>query len=89
MTDLEQISSDLEFAWEHLESEFGNRLTPMLRYVAGINLQASKEDFLIACEQFDKCEINPTTATTCFYRGRKFMRDIDASFAQHLLTDRG
>jgi len=76
-----QIATDIEFAQESLD-EFaigansgqrqGSGIAPMLRYVAGLNEHAACADFVHVAVEYG---YNPSTAKTCFYVGRKWMRD--------------
>lgn len=60
------IQADIKFA---LECEEFTRIAPMLRYVAAINPDATKKEFIEAAVELN---YNPTTAAIQFAQSRKF-----------------
>lgn len=68
MTTIEQLKDDMRFALEN-EEEFKYSICPMLRYVAALNPEATKKEFIEAMIHF---EVNPKTAAIQFWTSRKF-----------------
>lgn len=69
---MEQMINDFEFALQHPEefkSKNGGSKSPMLRYVAAMNPEATKKEFVAAMIQ---CGINASTAAIQFLASRKF-----------------
>lgn len=69
---MNNLRKDFEFALQHPEefaSKNGGSKSPMLRYVAALNPEVSKKEFVEAAEQFG---FNATTAGIQFKASRKF-----------------
>lgn len=71
MNTIEQLKDDMRFALEN-EEEFKYSLCPMLRYVAALNPEATKKEFVEAMIHF---EVNPKTAAIQYAASRKFDRE--------------
>ena len=65
---IERLKSDMRFALEN-EAEFKYSLCPMLRYVASLNPEATREQFVEVMAHF---EVNPKTAAIQYRASRKF-----------------
>lgn len=68
---MNQLIADMNFAKENAD-EFGYRLCPMLRYVAALNPEATKTEFVEAMIQFG---VNTKTAAIQYAASRKFDRE--------------
>lgn len=72
---MSQLIADFEFAMgcqDEFKSRNGGFMAPLLRYVAAINPECSKKEFVAA---MTKCGVNPNTAAIQFTASRKF--DLD------------
>lgn len=65
------ILADIDFARD--SGEFVHT-APLLRYVAGINMDADRKDFIAACVARG---YNEATAGVCWAAGRKFMKELE------------
>jgi len=65
------IAEDIKFAEQDLGVEFKG-VAPMLRYVAAINPQATRQEFIQACAE---AGYKANTATNRFHESRSFDRD--------------